>query len=837
MDNTHDMIAISGKEPIEIMIEKTQHQGNHWHNYTELIMVLEGRLSVKSELEVLHLNEEDIILINSNEAHEIKGNNSIVITIKLNLDSFSQYITYPAYFKCNSALYSDKDRFHNLKRLIAKLVYTQYNKSNNKSLEIVALAYQLMNELITNFRAKEEQYRQSNSKTVQRLKNITEYLQTNYADNITLQMIAEKEFLSPTYLSHFFEKNMGISFFNYLTKIRLLHAVNDLVSTDQNIEQIAINNGFANSRYFVSSFKKAYGMLPKDYRKESQPKTRKSIQKDKHYRNLTTEQYSFLNKLGRYLSPTSDEIAATNITTKEIHSFSINLQQKKKRLRHTFKTCTSVGKAKDIMLKNIQHEITTIQKEIGYEYIKFHGLLDDSMQLYNEDGDGNPYLTFHYVDEIMDFLLSIRLRPLVELSFMPSKLAKDCSNTVFHNPSIISAPSSDEKWCFLINGLVNHFINRYGLTEVRQWLFTFWNVPFDSSAFAFESEDIMHHLYRLTYRSVKSCDNEILFGSPSFAYFDPDENEFRRYMDFAKSNDCFPDFYTLHCFPVITVNTSVINEANAPAKIKDQKSDNLILSEDVDFLKHTIEKFKQLTAPYAQKPIYLDEWSSTASHREWLNDTCYKSAYIVKNLIDNYDSVECIGHWCISDTLEELPSHNNEFHGELGLFTNHQIKKPAYWALCFVNQLYNILVEQGEGFIVTKDINDNYCILMYNYIPVSPMYAKGLLFHTTHIDRYNAFVDPVTRQLDFSLSGLQNGSYVLSERIVNRDYGSAFDEWVQSGALPLESNDEIEIIKGRSKPLLKKRVITVENERMQYFVKLKPHEIRLMKLTYQRNIE
>ena len=54
------------------------------------------------------------------------------------------------------------------------------------------------------------------------------------------------------------------------------------------------------------------------------------------------------------------------------------------------------------------------QRDIGFSYITFHGLLDDEMMIYGEDAAGRPELSFSYVDMAFDFLLEIGLRPLLE---------------------------------------------------------------------------------------------------------------------------------------------------------------------------------------------------------------------------------------------------------------------------------------------------------------------------------------------------------------------------------------------------------------------------------------
>ena len=88
-------------------------------------------------------------------------------------------------------------------------------------------------------------------------------------------------------------------------------------------------------------------------------------------------------------------------------------------------------------------------------------------------------------------------------------------------------------------------------------------------------------------------------------------------------------------------------------------------------------------------------------------------------------------------------------------------------------------------------------------------------------------------EVDLVLNQIENGDYILTEHIVNRDYGSAFDEWVRMGALPLTSEDEISTLKGRSMPKINKLNIQISNNLLNYYADLKPFEIRLVTIKKQ----
>ncbi len=828
MVSKHEIIDYSNEMPIKISIQNMEDMSRHWHSSLEIYLILSGSLTVMFEEGSFKLKEDDIILINSNQFHEIKSSNTVAAVLQIKQSFFERWVDESTYFECNSVLYHSRNKYLKLKKLIAKLVHASYNVTEHKSLLIIPLSYNILYELIYNFRSLKTNTTEKNSKNLKRLKGIIQYLNDNYTENITLEAIAKREYLSASYLSHFFEKNMGISLFNYLSGIRLRHAVSDLLHTDLTIEQIAVNNGFSNSRYFVSLFKKEYGVLPKQYKKEQkEPVVSDNGSKSLQPSMLLLKQQDFLSKLGEYLDKESKNDLPSEKYPTRLIVHSINTTIKKQFLHHSFKTFTSVGRAKELMYKNVRDNLQELQKEVGFQYIKFHGILDDSMMLYNEDRNGNPYLVFTYVDEVLDFLLSIGLKPLIQFSFMPKQLADDTDRTLFYNPVILSKPKDYKKWVYLITEFTKHLLKRYGSGEVRSWMFSFWNVPFLSYIFSFENNEIAYDLYRITRNCVKECDPLLSFGNPSYGSLDFSNSEFYDFLEYCKQHDCYPDFYNIHCYPVKTssIGTFVIL---GKSHTENSDKDAIILSDDPDYMAHSIEGFKNSIAAYPKLPIYITEWASTSSHSDWLNDTCYRSAYIVKNILENYDEVESFGNWCLTDILEEMPMDNDEFHGELGLYTCHGIKKPAYHAFTFLNKLMDILVDRGEGYFITTNGKGDYSILLYNYHHVSPLYAQGVLFNVTFTERYNAFVNPSSLDIHLTLTHVENAEYTVTHHVVNRESGSAFDEWVRMGAVPLTTEEEYITLKGRSMPRIIKEQVTVTNNTMAQFALLLPHEIRLI---------
>lgn len=95
-----------------------------------------------------------------------------------------------------------------------------------------------------------------------------QYMEENFMNKIDLQTLAEKASMSMNYFSSLFSKTMNCTVSEYLNRIRLRHACMLLNTTHQNIMSVALESGFGNSSYFNRVFHRAFGITPKEYRRE-----------------------------------------------------------------------------------------------------------------------------------------------------------------------------------------------------------------------------------------------------------------------------------------------------------------------------------------------------------------------------------------------------------------------------------------------------------------------------------------------------------------------------------------------------------------------------------------
>lgn len=93
-------------------------------------------------------------------------------------------------------------------------------------------------------------------------------IDANYQRRLSLQEIAAAEFVSEAWLSRLFRKEVGVSFMQYITGLRLRKAAEQLTTTRQSIQQIAQQQGFASSRVMSDLFKREHGLTPRQFRQQ-----------------------------------------------------------------------------------------------------------------------------------------------------------------------------------------------------------------------------------------------------------------------------------------------------------------------------------------------------------------------------------------------------------------------------------------------------------------------------------------------------------------------------------------------------------------------------------------
>lgn len=371
-----------------------------------------------------------------------------------------------------------------------------------------------------------------------------------------------------------------------------------------------------------------------------------------------------------------------------------------KPLCHPWRTCIAVGRAYDLMRADLRDHLARLQREMGYRYCRFHAVFHDDMKVVTRRPDGSLRFHWHHLDKVYDFLLSIGLKPLVELNPMPAALASG-KQTMFYYRMNVTPPRDWSEWGRLVETFARHLVSRYGLDEVRQWLFEVWNEP-NLDAFWAGSKEDYFRLYEESARALKRVDGAFRVGGPASSkghwVIDLVEHCCRRGIPL--------DFVSTHLYP-----------QDEFVEFPDRKGSPHAAG---DFFIDTVRRIRRELAasPRPDLPIYWTEWNTQSAASSatvtWGDniyvDNCHAAALVVRNCLALDEACDALTWWVASDIFEEGPIPSAPFSCTYGMMTIHGIPKASMNAFRFLRRLTGPRVDielppcpPGAGAVATVD--------------------------------------------------------------------------------------------------------------------------------------
>jgi AraC family transcriptional regulator of adaptative response / methylphosphotriester-DNA alkyltransferase methyltransferase len=115
------------------------------------------------------------------------------------------------------------------------------------------------------------------------IEQITQWIDENYSESLTLHKLAEISHGSPYHLQRLFKQIKGISPSEYVQQVRLEKAIEKLEKTEFSITDISLTVGFLSTPYFITFFKKKVGHTPSEYRRNYRQNLNKELEySDEH---------------------------------------------------------------------------------------------------------------------------------------------------------------------------------------------------------------------------------------------------------------------------------------------------------------------------------------------------------------------------------------------------------------------------------------------------------------------------------------------------------------------------------------------------------------------------
>lgn len=460
----------------QFQIYRAEDKRSLWNADFEILFLLKGDGRVSYEDGVVYrVQEKDLFVVNGFQICSIDLNEQgILLSLKMSADAIaSVHIEFLKYeIECRSFLFTEEQQeaFDVIRSDLARVFQEAYKNDMMQPVNARSRITALLEDLSRYFAAGERMKHSRSGR--ERIQMASDYILQHYKEAITLEDLADHIYLSRTYISRSFPRYFGVSFLEYITQVRLAHAILDMHG-DATLTEIAYNNGFSNENVMIRAFRKYFGMTPGEYRKSIVQTAVREEEKNCgliKYIDRTTEDYEKDNDVYRvllqYAGFREQEFDAEKENSVQILAA---LGGRKQRIAGHWRRIINGGYARSVLDARVQEELAQAIRDIGYEFIRVKGILDDDMCVLRRDMKGEIRVGYQYIDAVLDFILSIGAKPMIEFGHMPGLLAEQPSQITMR-PVQNAAPKDLEAWKRLIGGIMDHLRTRYGVERMSDCL-------------------------------------------------------------------------------------------------------------------------------------------------------------------------------------------------------------------------------------------------------------------------------------------------------------------------------------------------------------------------------
>ena len=455
-----------------------------------------------------------------------------------------------------------------------------------------------------------------------------------------------------------------------------------------------------------------------------------------------------------------------------------------------------------------QAQLKTAVDELGFRYIRFHAIFHDVLGTVKVV-DGKTTYDWTGIDRLYDDLLSKNIRPFVELGFTPDAL-KTSDQTIFYWKGNTSHPKPDG-WHDLIDAFVRHLEQRYGPAEVRRWYFEVWNEPNLAGFWQGADQQAYFDLYDLTARTIKSIDPDLQVGGPATA----GAAWVPAFLAHAASKHVPVDFVTTHSYGV----DGGFLDQNGKADTKLSSDPNAVIA-DVKKVRAQIA-----ASAFPDLPLYFTEWSTSYTPRDAVHDSYISAPYILSRLKAVEGLVQGMSYWTYSDLFEEPGPPTAPFQGGFGLINPEGIRKPAFFAYKYLNELNGREIPTADQQVMATTDGEDSAVLLWDWrqphqsVSNRPFFTKLLP------------AGPA-RPADLTFEHLKPGSYRL--RVVRTGYrhNDAYSAYIDMGMPKTLDAAQVRALDALTsdRPVIARTVVIGQDGRFALTLPMRTNDIVLVKI-------
>ncbi|MEL0553060.1 helix-turn-helix domain-containing protein [Raoultella lignicola] len=681
-----------------------------------LIWVLEGRVELHDGDGQQILHPDELAIVNRNRRwrlHAAAGNAVMLLTLSCSwltrLDSEFFAVGYQV---------SDetRDADDNLRRLMRQLLVIElvnhqarYRLEANRWLSEIALL------LSTRFsRPLASSPKRGAEKWSRRIARVVARIDANYQRRLSLHDVAAAEFVSEAWLSRLFRKEVGMSFMQYITALRLNKAAEQLIATRKPVQQIAQEQGFASTRIMSDLFKRLHEVTPRQFRQQhpqtsgesGRPRTGlvdiwQPVAVERLYARLNEPEQNGWDNPPPLLNPQQTR--------------QIDLRQLPARvatLRHT-RMVVTVRELDDLLREDVRREL---------------GQLHRSLPVYAIDIN-DPFLSSRLFATGWDDPQMAGYACWYNLQQIFSWLAKMGWGVILHTGLTTR--------CDLLQRFLRLASNHFPAATLASWRFV-WHWSPQATEAARQHAWLQQRETLQTYLSQ------------------PQLGVWHRFPELAIGDD------PLLQSPILSEASFLACQADANELLDLAQLDSSKLASSENYPVH---KLRQIHSALRQRqlslPVWLLSWNTLTGNTRDTNGRFFRGALLMDNLLGLAEQVWLAGFWLNSGLQGESSVTGKLDTSSLALHYLHGLPRPVYWVLWLWRRLRGDVLVNDKKMLLLRHGNQ-YQLLLRNTVVFNPWLSSE-----------EAFIQRFRQPYSVRLSGL-DGRWRVKQHLFDQHHGALF---------------------------------------------------------------
>lgn len=279
MKYEYELISHNYIRGFHLFLVRILYRTPHLHREFEVNLILDGSVEILSQGREYHAETGDFFVFDPYQPHELRAREGMVLILSIQISPafFSDYFPQMESVRFGTEIFhrAASPRHQQLYRQLLELTCCYCQKAPFYELDCAGNINALFRALldVSAFTVVSEAERPAQRARQERVRYLAERIEGGFSEKLLLGDLAKELGVDLYYLSHFFREHFGLSFQEYLAKLRCEKARRELLLTDRSLLDISLSCGFSSPKYFQRAFQKQYGATPREYRRQAPRET------------------------------------------------------------------------------------------------------------------------------------------------------------------------------------------------------------------------------------------------------------------------------------------------------------------------------------------------------------------------------------------------------------------------------------------------------------------------------------------------------------------------------------------------------------------------------------